>query len=319
MSVPPASPELIRALEWTPEQQLQELQRRARVIPLLEDVKSSFTPRPSDVIVATTPKSGTTWLTHICHQLRMKGAEPDFKEQSEIIPWLEDPLMIDMNVDPQTKPQPAEPRVFFSHLLYPYVPKGGKIINCHRDMKDVMYSMYRFLDTHMSLKGRVSLPILAKALLASGFVKTRLQDQLLWWEHRHDDDVLLLFFDDLKEDHAGCVRRIAKFTGIVCDEEVLARVVHTTTHAEMSRHHSKFDSHNHTLFIAKEIGEEPPAEFTGRVRKDGGRSGDGQTLPPEVQQYIEEQWQEIVTAKLGFRNLKEMREVWHKEVAEGKN
>ena len=313
-----ATPELIRALEWTPEQQVQELLRRKRMTPTFDE-KSSFTPRPSDVMVATPPKSGTTWLTHICHQLRMKGAEPDFNDQHDIVTFLEDPIMIHMNVDPQTRPQPAEPRVFFSHTVYPSIPKGGKIINCHRDMKDVAYSSYWFLDTMLSLKGRVSLPIFAKAMVAGDFVKMRLQDLLLWWDHRHDDDVLLLFFDDLKEDHAGCVRRIAKFTAIDCDEEVLARVVHTTTHAEMSRHHSKFDSRNQAVLFAKKIGEEPPAEFAGRVRKGGGRSGDGQALPPEVQQYIEEQWQEIVTAKLGFRNLKEMREAWHKEVAEGKN
>ena len=53
--------------------------------------------------------------------------------------------------------------------------------------------------------------------------------------------------------------------------------------------------------------------ITGRVRKDGGKSGDGQKLPPEVRQYIKEKWQEIVTEKLGFQNLKEMREAWHKE------
>ena len=285
--------------------------RRLGVFPNPEE-KISFAPRPSDVIVATPPKSGTTWLTHICHQLRMKGAEPDFKEQTDVLTRLE----LEINVDPQTKPQPAEPRVFFSHLFYPSVPKGGKIINCHRDLRDAVYSSYSFFDTMLSLKGRVSLPIFAKVRVTTGglAVKKRLQDLLLWWEHRHDDDVLLLFFDDLKEDHPGCVRRIAKFTGIDCDEEVLARVVYTTTHAEMSRHHSKFDLRNNTLFHAKEIGEEPPAELTGRVRKDGGRSGDGQNLPPEVQQYIEEQWQEIVTAKLGFRNLKELREAWHKEL-----
>ena len=74
-----------------------------------------------------------------------------------------------------------------------------------------MFSAYRFLDT---MKGRVSLPIFAKAVLASGFVKTRLQDLLLWWDHRRNDGVLLLFFDDLEEDHPGCVRCIAKFIGI---------------------------------------------------------------------------------------------------------
>ena len=140
-----------------------------------------------------------------------------------------------------------------------------------------------------------------------------LNELLVWWEHRNDDDVLFLFFDDLKEDHAGCVSRIAKFIGIDCDEALLARVVHTTTHAEMVRHHSKFDTHHLAIMQAKKLGEEPPSEFSGRVRKDGGKSGDGQKLPPEVRQYIKEKWQEIVTAKLGFHNLKEMREAWRKE------
>ena len=135
---------------------------------------------------------------------------------------------------------------------------------------------------------------------------------LVWWEHCHDDDVLFLFFEDLK-DHAGCVRRIVEFTGIDCDEALLARVVHTTTHAEMVRHHSKFDGRMAVIMLAKKFGEEPPTEFSGKVRKDGGKSGDGQKLPPEVRQYIKEKWQEIVTAKLGFQNLKEMREAWHKE------
>ena len=64
---------------------------------------------------------------------------------------------------------------------------------------------------------------------------------------------------------------------------------------------------------AKKFVEEPPTEFSGRVCKDGEKSGDGQKLPPEVRQYIKEKWQEIFTAKLGFENLKEMWEAWHKE------
>ena len=63
--------------------------------------------------------------------------------------------------------------------------------------------------------------------------------------------MLLLFYDDLKEDHIECVRRIAKFMGVDCDEETIARVVHTTTHAEMVKHHSKFDNQGQILMIAK--------------------------------------------------------------------
>ena len=304
--------DLVRATVWTPEQQVRELKRRVINLPVAE---GPLSPRPTDVIVNTPLKCGTTWLTHIVHQLRMKGLEPDFEDQYEVMTCIERSELF--GVDPNTMRQPAEPRLFSCHLPYDCVPKGGKMIYCYRDQEDALYSLHKFYDSFLLLRGRVSLPIFANTMMKSGYyvgdVAMVLNGLLVWWEHRNDDDVLFLFFDDLKEDHDGCVNRIAQFIGIDCDEALLARVVHTTTHAEMVRHHSKFDAHNVTTKIAKMFGEEPPSEFSGKVRKDGGQSGDGQKLPPEVRQYIKEKWQEIVTAKLGFQNLKEMRDAWHKE------
>ena len=49
----------------------------------------SFTPRPSDVIIAVLGKSETTCVSHICHQLRMRGAEPDFDDQDKVVVWME--------------------------------------------------------------------------------------------------------------------------------------------------------------------------------------------------------------------------------------
>ena len=85
------------------------------------------------------------------------------------------------------------------------------------------------------------------------------------------------FFDNLKEDHASSVRRIAKFMGVDCNEEV-AHVVHTTSHAEMSRHAIKFDTCKIVLKLSEKIGEEPTpeGEFEGK-----------QKLPLEIQQCIE--------------------------------
>ena len=68
--------------------------------------------------------------------------------------------------------------------------------------------------------------------------------------------------------------------------------------------------------IADKTGERllPESEFVGRVRMDGGKSGEGkQKLPVEVQQRIDQMWQENVTAKLGFQNLQEMCEAWKTE------
>ena len=169
------------------------------------------------------------------------------------------------------------------------------------------------MNTMIALRGRVALPIFAQYCVEHGIVVKWLKNLLVWWDHRHDNNVLLLFFDDIKEDHAGCVRKIAKFIGVECSEELLERVVHTTTHAEMARHSHKFAAPFLFAKFVKELGEQPPAEIVGKVRCDGGRSGDGKALPVEVQQYLEEKWTEVVTAKLGFKTLKEMRDAQRKE------
>ena len=312
-TLPP--PEYAKAPTWTFEQQVQELTRRMMWFQIAFKKPLSFSPRPTDVIVATSPKSGTTWVTHICHQIRTKGAEPDFENQiPEVTVLMDISGRPELNIDPNTMVQPAEPRIYFTHHTYETIPKGGKLIYCFRDQKDALYSFYPFVDSISALRGRVSLSVFSELLTNLHWTADNLRGLLGWWEHRHDEDVLFLFFDDLKEDHTGCVKRIAKFIGVECDEETIARVVHTTTHAEMARHSSKFDVHNLVPFWAKMHGDDPPSEFIGRVRKDGGKSGDGQKLPREVQERIDQEWYDIITAKLGFRDLKEMRATWKKEM-----
>ena len=283
---------------------------------LKEDItfEPSFKPNPDDVIVATPPKNGTTWLLHICHQIRMKGKEPEFQNQVEVVTWIEGTKKRH-RIEPGEKPQPAKPRLFCTHLHYPAVPAGGRRLYCFRDQKDAMISAYHFMDAILSLKGRVSMKNFSTIYLQ--LIEGYISDLLFWWEHRHDDDLCLFFFDDLKEDHEACVRRITQHINVKCDEETISRVVQSTTHAEMLKHHSKFDTRKHASDIAKRIGETllPEGNQFSRVRRGGGRSGDGQQLPVEIQQCVDDLWQEIVTAKLGFRDLNEMRKTWKEEQA----
>ena len=300
---------------WTPEQQMQELKRRMGLVmsQMMSSKNVSFKPNPDDVILSVPPKNGTTWLLHICHQIRMKGQEPDFEDQMEVISLIELSENV-FGVDPAKQKQPAYPRIYGTHHLYPVVPEGGKRIFSFRNQSDAVVSAYYFFSSSLSLKGRVSLAIFAPFYVQH--IKMHIEDLLTWWEHRNDKDTLLLFFDDLKEDHEGCVRRIAKHIGVDLTEDEIARVVHTTTHTEMSRHASKFNTQKVTAMMSKAIGEEPlpEGEMVGRVRKDGGKSGQGkEQLSPEILQQIDQMWQELVTSKLGFKDLNEMRKAWKKE------
>ena len=96
--------------EWSQERQIQEVVRKLKCYGELENRETSFKPLPDNVIVAVAPKSGTTWLLHICHQLRMRGAELDFEYQTEVFTWIELAEKV-FNLDPGTMPQPAKPRI----------------------------------------------------------------------------------------------------------------------------------------------------------------------------------------------------------------
>ena len=186
---------------WTHEQQLLELNQRIYLSrPDMYHRAPSFKPNSDDVVVAVPPKNGTTWLLHICHQIRMQGEEPDFDDQLDVLTWIEGSENL-FNEDPAAKKQPVKPYIFFTHFTYSLVPAGGRKIYCFRDQGDAVVSAYYYFDSALLLHGRVTLAVFAHTMLHE--VEIRLNDLLLWWEHRHDDNLLLLFFDDLKEDHAG--------------------------------------------------------------------------------------------------------------------
>ena len=118
---------------------------------------------------------------------------------------------------------------------------------------------------------------------------------------------LMLFFDDLLEDHAGCVRRIARFIGVDCDEDTLTRVVRTTIHEEMAHHHKK---------SPKSLGtpcHQRMNMFKGCVTMEEDQVMDNSYLLKSNCTCIDQLWLKIVTPKLGFGNLHEMREALHKE------
>ena len=113
---------------WTPELQLKELTKKLEIMRSYNmDLEVDFKAESDNVILAIPPRNGATWLLHICHQIRMQGAEPTFEEQAEVITWIEGTKKI-FDIDPAAKLQPTKPHIFLSHLPYPLVPPGGRRI-----------------------------------------------------------------------------------------------------------------------------------------------------------------------------------------------
>lgn len=255
----------------------------------------AFEPQPTDVLIATFPKCGTTWLQQIIHGLRTRGSM-DFDEITLAVPWLE--LALDLGSD-LNWPQAARPRAFKTHLTWEEIPKGGRYLFMVRNPKDVVVSLYYFHQGWRFEPGAITIGDYARGFfLAPERGRRYWQHVASWWEQRARNDVLLLSFEATQGDLPGAVRRIASFMDCPLDDELLEIVVRQSTIEFMRAHASQFD--DHVVRAARNAANGlPDGGLSSKVR--GGRIGDNvQELPLDVRQTLDAIWREEIGSRFGF-------------------
>ena len=203
-----------------------------------------FKVKPSDVVVATFPKTGTTVVTWICHQLRT-GGDLNFEHMYEVVPW--PTLSWDIGYDPNTQSNHFFPRVFKSHLRMASIYRGCKYIVAIRDPSKTALSFYNFL---LAKKVPAIMEMdLSTFTRETAFVKGKSDgSRASLWDYyreyhilRDCPSVLVLIYEDLVKNIKASIRMIAKFMGIDSDEELIDKVASMSTKEFMAQHMSKFD------------------------------------------------------------------------------
>ncbi|TMS21876.1 Sulfotransferase family cytosolic 2B member 1 [Larimichthys crocea] len=105
-----------------------------------------FSFRPDDIIIATYPKSGTTWMQEIV-PLIMSGGDPASVETLpnwRRVPWMEVDNTCKLNLE-----QRPSPRILSTHFQYAMMPPSfseikPKVIYVMRNPKDVFTSSFHF-------------------------------------------------------------------------------------------------------------------------------------------------------------------------------
>ncbi|KAK3437229.1 hypothetical protein EUGRSUZ_C01964 [Eucalyptus grandis] len=181
-----------------------------------------FQAHNSDIILVTSPKSGTTWLKAILFALlnRAKYSNPNSEQchplltRNPLVPYLEFQLYLQQE-DPNYATF-ASPRLLATHLPYSSLPQlvrdsKCKLVYLCRDPKDNFISLWHFTKKIMLKENGLSMygPYWDHVL---GYHKMSLE---------MPEKVFFMKYEEMKEDPCVHVRRLADFVGCPFSEEEL--------------------------------------------------------------------------------------------------
>ncbi|XP_054624766.1 sulfotransferase 1 family member D1-like [Dunckerocampus dactyliophorus] len=226
----------------------QELKRHCLLVPvkgvlLKEHVAnnykavSAFCPDPSDLLIATYPKAGTTWVLEIVDLLLHNGDSETCKRAPILvrIPFLENTARLAIPAGLELLKAMDPPRVIKTHLQFHLIPKGFwekkcKVIYVARNAKDNLVSYFYF--HKMNLTHPEPGPW-------EGFIQKFMNGQVPWgswydhvkgyWEEREKRNILYLFYEDMKENPRREVERIMRYLDLSLSDDVISRIVELTS------------------------------------------------------------------------------------------
>ncbi len=215
-------------------------------------VLAHFEPRHSDILITTAPKSGTTWMQQILHQLR-SGGDTHFRSINDVVPWLEKPNA--RQTWQQRLQQFAElpdPRIFKTHCTAEQTPGIDRvnIILSSRDPRDCCVSMYHhILNMTEATRAQTGIPCPqsfdqhVEQWLSGGAWYRNIKS---WWPYHDHPNVLWLRYQDMKHDLAACMNQIIDFLKWQITTEQKARALEQSSFEWMKQHDEKFSRQDST-------------------------------------------------------------------------
>ncbi|KAF8038019.1 hypothetical protein BT93_B0771 [Corymbia citriodora subsp. variegata] len=198
------------------------------VLPNIITFQRHFKAKDNDIILASQPKTGTTWLKALVfsivnrHRFNPSNTPLLASNPHELVPFLEFTLYAN-NAKPNLDDFP-KPRIFSTHLPYSCLPESMKRSNCQ-----VIYISRSPLDTVVSSWH------FFKSLVRSENQPERSMEEHFetfcrgitgfgpFWDHtvgywneslEKPHKVLFLKYEDLKEDVVAQVKKVAEFVGL---------------------------------------------------------------------------------------------------------
>ena len=237
---------------------------------------ASYKPRDGDVIIATAPKVGTTWMQQIVSLLIFQSREP--RPLGQTSPWIDCrfrgpvELMLD-SIEAQT-----HRRFLKSHLPLDALPIYDEVRYIHvaRDGRDACMSLLN----HYKSFSQEALDSFDKIGLSDETInrpfprtpKTEREFFLYWiagredeptspmsdnflslerafWKERRRPNLLLVHYNDLKADLSSEMKRVAEFLGIKTPDSLWPQLVEAASFEAMKRDGGRLMPQVERLFV----------------------------------------------------------------------
>ncbi|KAJ4850876.1 hypothetical protein Tsubulata_007116 [Turnera subulata] len=250
---------------------------RPQVTQSMVSCQKHFEAQNTDTIIATFPKSGTTWLKALSFAILTRAQYPSSQSPllsfnpHHLVPFLEFELYLNKPV-PDLSALPS-PRIFGTHMAYSLLPESIQNSTCRvvyicRNPLDAFVSLWHFINKGVG----ETLPLeecfddFCQGIAGCG----PFFDHVLgYWKQSLERPykVLFLTYEDLKEDTTGThLKRLAEFLGCpfsleeerdgvieeiskLCSFNMLKDMEHNKTG------NSILDFENKTLFRRGEVGD----------------------------------------------------------------
>lgn len=198
--------------------------------------QNHFQSLDTDIVLATIPKSGTTWLKALAFAIVNRDRFPVVlvpngdqhhhplltSNPHDLVPFLEYKIYSKNQIPDLSKLFPHHPRLFGTHIPYPSLANSvkksnSKIVYLCRNPFDTFVSSWHFLDkvkpeSFPAFSLEEDFDLYCKGIIGFG----PFWDHMLgYWKESIEkpEKVLFLKYEDLKEETCLHLKRLAKFLG----------------------------------------------------------------------------------------------------------
>ncbi|XP_053480551.1 cytosolic sulfotransferase 3-like [Ictalurus furcatus] len=198
----------------------------------------NFQARPDDILIATYPKAGTTWVSYVLELLYFGNVAPERQTSLPIyirVPFLESQFPGIQSGVELADNLPTTPRLIKTHLPVQLVPKSFfeqncKIVYVARNAKDNAVSYFHFERMNMGQPDPGNWNNFLQNFMEGKKVFGPWYDHVTgYWEKKQTySNLHYMFFEDMVEDMGCEMERLCSFLGLSTPVEERERIIKST-------------------------------------------------------------------------------------------